>query len=101
MIPLFLQMGDLDMPELSHDNSCLESSSWIADTMDQDYKSDETNPEMISANLMDSDDTTGLMGQEHMDVMSDAESVIGDLPMNETSAYTVNDEVESQWKFFF
>jgi len=75
MIPLLLQMGDLDMPELSYDNSGFESSSWIANIMDWDYESDETNPEIIYSNPMDSDDITDLMGQEGMDVVSDAESV--------------------------
>ena len=101
MIPLFLQMGDSDMRKLSFDSSSSEGSSWKADTMDWGYESDETNSEVTFANPMDIDNMTSLMRQKDMDVVSDAESVIGDLPMTEAHDNTVDDGIEFQRKIFF
>lgn len=101
MIPLFLQMGDSDTPKLSFDSSSSEGSSWKADTMDCGYESDETNSEVTFANPMDSDNMTSLMRQKDMDVVSDAESVIGDLLMTEAYDNTVDDVIEFQRKIFF
>jgi len=56
----------------------------MADTIDWNFESNEIDPKMTFARPMDNDDTMSLMGQEDMDVLSDAESAIRNLPMTET-----------------
>ena len=55
------------MPELSSDSSGTESLSWIANSMDQDYESDETDPETIFSGPKGSVDTMGLVGHNNND----------------------------------
>lgn len=49
---------------------------------------------------MDSDDEVSSMEQENMDVVGDAESILGDLPMIETPNATINDEIVQEKIFF-
>ena len=56
MILLLLQMGGSDMIGLSSDNSEAESSSWKANSMDWDYETDKTDPDIIFTDHVDSDD---------------------------------------------
>ena len=58
--------------------------NWKADTIDWDYVSNKTDPDMIFDGPMDSDDEVSLMGQEDMDMVYDVKSVIRDLLMIET-----------------
>ena len=48
---LLLQMGDSKMSGSSSDGPELESLSWIADSMDWEFESDETDPKVILKGL--------------------------------------------------
>ena len=72
---LLLQMGDSDMPGSSSDGSGSESLSWMADHMDWDYESDETDPEIIFNAPPNSKDAVGLVGHDDEDTVSGAEVV--------------------------
>ena len=67
---LILQMGDSDMPGLSSDSSGTKSLSWIANSMDWNYESDEIDPETIFIGPEDSVDTLGLVGHNNKDTIS-------------------------------
>ena len=62
------------------------------DIMDWDYETDETDSKMIFAGPMDSDDAMSLIGHKNMDVVSDVESAIGNLPMTKTYMTTGGDD---------
>ena len=63
--------GRSDAPGLSSDSSGTESLSWIANSMDWDYESDETDPETIFSRPKGSVDTTGLVGHNNKDTISE------------------------------
>jgi len=69
-------MGDSDVPELSSDSSESESLSLMANSMDWDYESDETDLEIIFIGPVDSNDTVGLVGHDDEDTVSDTKSAI-------------------------
>ena len=96
--PLLLQMGDSKVSGFSSNGSGVESSSWRADTIDWGYGSDQTDPEMIFHRPMDSDIEMSLMGQENMELIDDAQSIVGDLPMDETPGTTIDDEIDFEGK---
>ena len=69
--------------------------------MDWDYESDETDPKTIFIGPKDSDDTTGLVGHNNKDTISDVESAIRNMPMTEDHGVILDDELEHQGKMFF
>ena len=83
------------MPGLSSDSSGTESLSWIANSMDWDYESDETDPETIFSGPKGSVDTMGLVGHNNKDTISDAESVIRNMPVIEDQGVVSDVEMES------
>ena len=89
------------MLRLSSDSSGTESLSWIANSMDWDYESDETDPETIFSGPKDSVDTMGLVRHNNKDTISDAESVIRNVSVNEDQGVVSNDEMGSQGKMFY
>ena len=94
-------MGDSDVPELSSDSSESESLSWMANSMDWDYESDETNPEIIFISPMDSNDIVGLVGHDDEDTVSDAESAIWNMPVIEDQGVVPDDELVPQGRMSF
>ena len=61
---LLLQMGDSEISESSSDRPESESLSWIADPMDWDFESDETDPNVILKGSPDNLDARIRMGQD-------------------------------------
>jgi len=64
MTLLLLQMRDSEVSGFSSNNLELEDSSWEADTIEWDYKSNETDLEMIFEGPMNSNEEMSLMGHE-------------------------------------
>ena len=64
------------------------------DTIDCDYKSDETDPKIIFSDPIDIDDVVSMMEEENIDMVIDAESVIGDLSITDALNAALNDEAE-------
>ena len=62
-------MEDSDMSGSSSDSSKSESLSWIANHMDWDYESAETDPKIIFDGPPDSKDTVGLVGHDDEDTI--------------------------------
>ena len=83
------------MPELSFDSSETESLSWIANSMDWDYESDETDPETIFSGPKGSVNMMGLVGHNNRDIIGDAKSVIRNMLVMEDQEVVPNDEMES------
>jgi len=98
---LLLQMGDSEVSEFSSDSSGSDGSSWEADTIDWDYESDKTDPEIIFHDPIDIDDVVSVKEKENIDVVADAESVIGDLSITEALNAALSDEIEPHEKISF
>ena len=64
------------MSELSFESSETESLSWIANSMNWDYESDETDPETIFIGPKGSANMMGVVGHNNKDTIRDAESII-------------------------
>ena len=98
---LLLQMGDSEMTGSSSDGSGSESLSWMADHMDWDFESDETDPAIIFNGPPDSKDTEVRMGHDDKDEISEAESVIGNIPTTVDLGVLPNDEMNPEGRIFF
>jgi len=97
---LLLQMGDSEMTGSSSDGPESESLSWIADQMDWDFESDETDPDII---LKGSPDNLGAgirMGQDEEDDISEAESAIRNAPAAEDLGVLPNEEMNPDGRIF-
>jgi len=94
-------MGDSDTPELSSEGSEMESQSWIANSMDWDYESDETDPKTIFSRPKGSTNMMGVAGRNKENTIKDAESVIRNMPGIEDQEGASDAEVESPGKMFY
>ena len=72
----------------------------MANHMDWDYKSDETDPEIIFNAPPDSKDAVSLMGHDGEDTVSDAESVIRNVPVTVVLGVLLDDELKLQGRIF-
>ena len=89
------------MPELSSESSETESLSWIVNSMDWDYESDETDPETIFSRPKGSANMMGEVGHNNKDTIRDAESIIRNMPGIEDQEIVSNAEMESSGKIFY
>ena len=94
-------MGDSEMTGSSSDNPESESLSWIADQMDWDFESDETNPAIILRSPPDNDDTAVRLEQDNKEEISEAESAIGNAPTTVDMDILPSDEMNPEGRFFF
>ena len=84
----------------SSDGPGSESLSWIADQMDWDFESDETDPDVILKGPPDSTDTGVRMGQDGKDEISEAESAIRNAPATVDLGVLPNDEMNPEGRIF-
>jgi len=97
---LLLQMGDSEMSGSSSDGPESESLSWIADPMDWDFESDETDPNVILKGSPANLDAGVRMGQDEADDINEAESAIRDTPVTEDLGVLPNEEVNPDGRIF-
>jgi len=97
---LLLQMGDSEMTGSSSDGPESESLSWIADQMDWEFESDETDPDVILKGPPDSSDAGIRLGQNEKDDINEAESAIRDAPAAEDLGVLPNDEMNPDGRIF-
>jgi len=98
---LLLQMGDSDMTGSSSDNPESESLSWIADQMDWDFESDETNPAIILGSPPNSKDSEVRLEQDNKDEISEAESAIRNAPTTVDRGILPSNEMNPEGRIFF
>ena len=85
------------MSEFFSGSSRSDGSSWEADTIDWDYESDETDPSMIFHDSLGmDDDDISMEGEENIDIVVDAESIIEDLSKTESFDTTLGDVIDYQ-----
>jgi len=94
-------MGDSEMTGSSSDGPGSESLSWIADHMDWDFESDETDPAIILKGPSDSKDTGVRIGQDNKDEISEAESAIRNAPTTVDLGVLPNNEMNPEGRIFF
>ena len=94
-------MGDSEMTGSSSDNSESESLSWIADQMDWDFESDETNPAIILKSPPDSNDTGVRLEQDNREEIGEAESAIRNAPTTVDMGILPSNEMNPEGRFFF
>jgi len=97
---LLLQMGDSEMSGSSSDGPESESLSWIADSMDWEFESDETDPKVILKSSPDNLNAEIHMGQDEADDINEAESAIRDAPVAEDLGVLPNEEVNLDGRIF-
>ena len=97
---LLLQMGDSEMTGSSSDGPESEGLSWIADPMDWDFESDETDPNVILKGSPDNLDAGIRMGQDEEDDISEAESAIRNAPAAEDLGVLPNEEMNPDGRIF-
>ena len=97
---LLLQMGDSEMSGSSSDGPESESLSWIADPMDWEFESDETDPKVILKSSPDNLNAEIHMGQDEADDINEAESAIRDAPVAEDLGVLPNEEVNLDGRIF-
>ena len=89
-------MGDSETTGSSSSGSGSESLSWMADHMDWDFESDETDPAIIFNGLPDSKDTEVRKGYDDKDEISEAESAIGNIPTTVDLGVLPNEEMNPE-----
>ena len=77
-----------------------ESLSWIANHMDWDYESDETDPEIIFNGPPDSKNAVDIVRHDDEDTVSDAESAVRNVPLTMDLGILSNDELSPQGRIF-
>jgi len=87
------------MSRFSSDSSGLDGLSKEADTIDWDYDSDETDPEMIFHDSMGIDDDVSMKEEENIDLVVNPWSVIEDLPITEAFDTTLSDGIDSKGRY--
>ena len=97
---LLLQMGDSEMSGSSSDGPKSESLSWIADPMDWDFESDETDPNVILKGSPANLEAEARMGQEESDDSNEAESAIRDVPVTEDLGVLPDEEMNPDGRIF-
>ena len=98
---ILLQMGDSEMTGSSSDNPESKSLSWVADPMDWDFESDETNPAIILGSPTSSKDSGVRLEQNNEEDINEAESAIGDAPPTMDMGILPSNEANPEGRFFF
>jgi len=93
-------MGDSEMSGSSSDGPESESLSWIADPMDWEFESDETDPNVILKGSPDDLNAEIHMGQDEADDINEAESAIRDAPVAEDLGVLPNEEMNPDGRIF-
>ena len=85
----------------SSDGPGSESLSWVADQMDWDFESDETDPDVILKGPPDSTDTRVRTEQDEKDEISEAESAIRNTPAAMDLGVLPSEEMNPEGRIFF
>jgi len=88
------------MSRSSSDGPESESLSWIADTMDWDFESGETDPDVILKGPPTNLDAGIRMGQDESNDINEAESAIRDAPVTEDLGVQPNEEMNPDGRIF-